>query len=142
MALVDLIKHQRKYGVTYGWCYLTWVQLTRHRDFFIQPAVYICCTLPFGVILLTGIYIDDDCTQINRIFVEKRILIYILGIFFVPVLFAFPVYIWPSKIYMTEFQTSSIVGKCYMKLKSKCYAWLCQNYKANENELKQENTYV
>lgn len=126
VVLLNLVKHKREVGVLHSWCSLICQQVTKHRDFFLQPTVYICFTLPFMIFFLRGIYIDDDCTQMGHIFAQKHILIYTLGIFFVPILFTFPVLIWPNEIYMIEFHDSSILGLCYQKLKSKCHVYCCQ----------------
>ena len=130
-VLIELIKHQRRFGITRHWIYLIWKQFTKHRDVFLQPTVYICCTAPFIMCFTTGVYIDDNCTKISRVFSIKHRLIFFLGIFFVPVLFTFPVVIWPNEIYMIEFQNSSLVGKVYLKIKTHCCC--CRN-RTEQNE--------
>jgi hypothetical protein len=53
--------------------------------------------------------------------------------FFVPVIFAFPINICPSKAYMAEFQNASIVGKCFIALKKKYYTYFSRRHIGNED---------
>ena len=119
IVLSALVRRQRELGVPHRCGYVVWQQLQKHRDFFLQPVMYICFTLPFLVIFLLGIYIDDDCTKVDRVYSRKQILVFIEGLAIIPMVFVFPVLILPNKIYMAEFQRSSILGQCYRKLKSR-----------------------
>ena len=130
VVLIHLIKHQRKFKVNHGIAYLFFKQIRKHRDFFVQPIIYICFTLPLMVIVLTGAHIDDDCVKIAFVRMEVLLFFYF---FFAAIIFAFPVYIWSSKIYMEEFRNSSIIGKIYMTIKNKCKKCLSSNIDVENN---------
>lgn len=96
-----------------SWC----TQISQHRDYFIPPTVILFSQL--GNLLYFEIGTRYACIE-PKFDVWSHIHLFVSFLNFVPQTITFLIFIYPSKTYMKEFYSNTIVGKWLLKLKEKC----------------------
>ncbi|CAF0939961.1 unnamed protein product [Adineta steineri] len=120
LMLISFARRIRRYGMENSSYIKTFLKLLwTHLFVFVPPAVYGISQIPYGVILHTKdpkeSYLDiDKPTEEYIIKVSAEVLTR------VPVVITWLLFVYPSKVYMTEFYLNTWSGQCLAKLLLLC----------------------